>query len=102
MKRLLSSSFLAVVAALSLLSGCGGKSPANPGTPVPTPAPTPVPNAVRTVLVPSFGFVLNADVASFTNVDFPPVGMLDVTIDWEGQNQVNLYAVDSSCPGFAD
>ena len=99
MKTWLSCVLPALVVAF-LLPGCGGNSPAGPVS-----APSPSPSSageVRTVLIPSFGFLLNPNAASFTNVDFPPAGTLDVTIDWQGPSQINVYAVDSSCPGFAD
>jgi hypothetical protein len=38
--------------------------------------------------------------SSFTNVDFPPAGTLDVTINWPGDNNIDVYATDASCPGF--
>src|SRR5512134_1129106 len=101
MKRLPLLSLLALVFVAPFLGSCGGGE--SPGGPDPQPSSTPTPaNSVRSILIPNFGFVLAPDVASFQNIDFPPVGNIDVTIDWGGGSQVNLYVAESSCASFTD
>ena len=35
-------------------------------------------------------------------MDFPPTGTLDVTVDWGGSNNIDIYATESTCPSFTD
>ncbi|PYQ41795.1 MAG: hypothetical protein DMF77_14900, partial [Acidobacteria bacterium] len=69
---------LAVVAGavLASLSNCGGNKTSSTPTQVAT--PTPAPAAVHTDLGGT-NFTVRAGRSSFTNVDFPPAGTLDVT-----------------------
>lgn len=94
-------SVLALAAAAALLGSCGGGG-ANPSGPGPSPTPTPPANSVRTVLLSSVPFVLNPETVMFRNVDNPPVGMLDVTVDWPGGGDINLYVTSNSCANFND
>ena len=90
---------LAVVAGavLASLSNCGGNKTSSTPTQVAT--PTPAPAAVHTDLGGT-NFTVRAGRSSFTNVDFPPAGTLDVTTNWPGDDNIDVYATDASCPGF--
>ena len=90
---------LAVLAAavLTSLSDCGGNKTAAVPTPVTT--PTPAPQAVHTDLGTT-NFNVRAHGSTSFNVDFPPVGLLDVTATWPGSSDIAIYATDQSCPGF--
>jgi hypothetical protein len=86
-----------------LLASCGGggnNGPTDPNTPSPT--PTPVQNPVRTMLLSGVPFVLNPTTAMFRNVDNPPVGQLDVTLNWPGGGDLNLYVTPNSCANFQE
>jgi hypothetical protein len=62
--------------------------------------PTPTPQNVHTDLGAT-SFDVKAGRVLSTNVDFPPVGTLDVTVDWsDPSNSIQAYATDQSCPGF--
>jgi hypothetical protein len=91
---------LAAVAAAALLGSCGGGGGGNPNGPNPT--PTPPANQVRTVLMSGVPFILNPDTAMFRNIDNPPAGMLDITVNWPGSGDLNLYVTANSCANFAD
>jgi hypothetical protein len=82
---------------LGLMAACGGGG-SSPTTPATQPAAS---NPTRSVLVTK-NFSLNAGTATFQNVDLPPAGTLDATVDWNGNNDVNLYVTDNTCPGFVD
>ena len=84
-------------AALASFSNCGGNKTSSTPTPVAT--PTPAPQAVHTDLGGT-NFTVRAGRSSFTNVDFPPAGTLDVTANWPGNDNIDVYATDASCPGF--
>jgi len=92
-------SFPAVILLLALIPACGGggSSPTG-GTPITQP---PVNNPTRTVLVTK-NFSLQPGTATFQNVDLPPAGTLDATVDWTGSNDINLFVTDNTCPGFLD
>lgn len=83
----------------SLLASCGGdkSTPTGPG---PGPSPTPS-GSFHTVLIPTVGFVLNPGTAMFRNIDFPPAGTIDVTVDWQGTSDINVYATEQ-CVSFTD
>lgn len=88
-----------VVGCLALLSfsTCGGgKSGSNP---TPVPSPTPTPQAVRTDLGGT-NFNVRAGGSSAQNIDFPPVGTIDITADWGGSDNIDIFATDANCPGF--
>ena len=96
-------SVLALAAAAALFGSCGGggsNNPNGPGTPSPT--PTPPVNSVRTVLMTGVPFILNPDTVMFRNVDNPPVGTLDISVDWPGSGDLNLYVTANSCSNFSD
>jgi hypothetical protein len=80
---------------------CGGGSPTTP-QPTPTPAPTPTPTPVRTVLIAAEAWSLKADYWFPKNLDFPPAGTIDASIDWTGGSNVDIYAADSSCADVTD
>jgi hypothetical protein len=90
---------LAVVAGALFLcsSSCGGSKSGSAPTPVAS--ATPAPQAVRTDLGGT-NFNVRANGSSFANIDFPPVGTIDVTANWPGGDNIDLYATDASCPGF--
>lgn len=96
-------SVLAAGAAAFLLASCGGggSNPNNPN-PNPTATPTPVGSPTHTVLLSAVPFVLNPATAMFRNVDNPPVGQLDVTVNWGGSGDLNLYVTPNSCANFQD
>jgi hypothetical protein len=81
---------------LASFSNCGGKTSS---TPTQVATPTPAPQAVHTDLGGT-NFTVRAGRSSFTNVDFPPAGTLDVTTNWPGDDNIDVYATDASCPGF--
>jgi hypothetical protein len=89
---------LAVIAGafLASFSSCGGKTSS---TPTQVATPTPAPQAVHTDLGGT-NFTVRAGRSTFTNVDFPPTGTLDVTTNWPGDDNIDVYATDASCPGF--
>lgn len=91
---------LGAAAVAALLSGCGGDG-ATPTAPVASPTAPPA-NQVRTVLMSGVPFVLNAGTAMFRNVDNVPAGTLDVTVDWGGGGDLNLYVTPEACANFAD
>ena len=84
-------------AVLASFSSCGGNKTSSTPTQVAT--PTPAPAAVHTDLGGT-NFTVRAGRSSFTNVDFPPAGTLDVTTNWPGDSNIDVYATDASCPGF--
>jgi len=90
---------LAVMAGAVLVSfsNCGGGSK-TVSKPTQVATPTPVPK-VHTDLGGT-NFTVRGGRSSFTNVDFPPAGLLDVTANWPGDSNVDIYATDASCPGF--
>jgi hypothetical protein len=95
---------VAVMAAAAFLGSCGGGgddggNPNGPGNPPQNPPPA---NQVRTVLMAGVPFVLNPDTAMFRNIDNPPVGTLDIRVDWPGSGNINLYVTANSCSNFAD
>jgi hypothetical protein len=81
---------------LTSFSNCGGKTSSTPSQ---VATPTPAPQAVHTDLGGT-NFTVRAGRSSFTNVDFPPAGTLDVTTNWPGDDNIDVYATDASCPGF--
>ena len=85
-------------AVLASFSSCGGSSKA-PAAPVPVATATPAPATVHTDLGGT-NFNVRAGRSSFSNVDFPPAGTLDVTANWPGDSNIDIYATDASCPGF--
>src|SRR4051812_28203143 len=88
---------LAMIGTLVLSStNCGGKSS---GGPTPVATPTPPPQSIHTDLGGT-NFNVRPGRSNSTNVDFPPVGMLDVAADWPGDDNIQVYATDQSCPGF--
>jgi hypothetical protein len=84
-------------AVLASFSSCGGNKTSS--TPTQVAPPTPAPQAVHTDLGGT-NFTVRAGRSSFTNVDFPPAGTLDVTTNWPGDDNIDVYATDASCPGF--
>ncbi len=87
---------IALAVASSWLSACGGGDGGSTPNPV-TPAP---PTAQRVVLVDSAPFTLQPGAATYKNIDQPPAGTIDGTLDWNGSVDMNLYVTDNSCPGF--
>src|SRR5437762_3530955 len=85
-----------VAAAILSSSNCGGKGS---GSPTPVATPTPPPQSVHTDLGGT-NFNVRPGRSNSTNVDFPPVGMLDVSADWPGDDNIQIYATDQSCSGF--
>jgi hypothetical protein len=82
---------------IASFSNCGGSKTSSNPTPVAT--PTPAPQSVHTDLGGT-NFNVRPGRSNSTNVDFPPVGMLDVTADWPGDSNIQVYATDQSCAGF--
>jgi hypothetical protein len=87
---------LALVANAPWLAGCGGGGSSAPN---PVPPITP-PAANRVVLIDGAPFSLQPGTATFKNIDQPPAGTIDGTLDWTGGTDMNLYVTDNSCPGF--
>lgn len=85
--------------AAALFASCGGDG--GPSGPSGSPTPPPV-NQVRTVLMNNVPFVLNPDTAMFQNVDNTPAGTLDVTVNWPGSSNLNLYVTPESCANVAE
>jgi hypothetical protein len=54
------------------------------------------------VLQSNVPFVLNPGTVMFRNVDNPPVGTLDVSVNWPGGGDLNLYVTPDSCSSFSD
>jgi hypothetical protein len=78
---------------IATLATCGGGGPS-----APTASPSPV--QVRTVLG-NADFTLLAGRATFKAIDNPPIGMMDVTVDWANTaNRIDVYWTDGRCPGF--
>lgn len=75
---------------------CGGGSTPTQTTPAPVGGPT------RAVLISGQAFSLAPGTATFKNIDIPPEGTLDATVDWGGSNDINVYVTDNVCPGFLD
>ncbi len=88
---------LVAVAILASFSNCGGGKATSTPTQVAT--PTPAPQTVHTDLGAT-NFTVRAGRSSFANVDFPPAGTLEVTANWPGDSNIDIYATDASCPGF--
>lgn len=79
------------------LSHCGGGSPSTPTASPSTPA-----QQVRTV-ISNGTFTLGAGAATFKNIDNPPNGTIDATLEWgNASNPVDFFATDGRCPGFPD
>jgi len=89
-----------VVGVVSLLSSCGGgnSSPTGPATPSPTPTGSPV----RTVLIAAEGWSIPGSAWLARNLDYPPLGTVDLSVDWGGSDNVDIFAVDSSCANVVD
>jgi hypothetical protein len=98
MKRRAFASVIAGTVFFSLsFAGCGGSKSGS--TPTQVPVATPAPQAVRTDLGGT-NFNVRPNGSSFANIDFPPVGTIDVTADWPGGDNIDIFATDASCPGF--
>jgi hypothetical protein len=80
-------------AALAAACGGGDKPSTQPAQPT---------GSFRTALISGASFSLLPGSATYKNIDLPPSGMLDVTVDWAGTNDINVYVTDNVCPGFAD
>jgi hypothetical protein len=95
MKGTVLGRLVAVGLTIACLSTCGGGSPSTPTPGASTPA-----QQVRTV-IGNADFTLRAGSATFKAIDNPPIGMMDVTVDWgSASNQIDVYATDGRCPGF--
>ncbi len=81
---------------LAVACGGGSDGPTRPTTPAAVGGPT------RTVLVANAGFSLDPVTATYKNIDLPPEGSLDATVNWAGANDINVYVTDNVCPGFPD
>jgi hypothetical protein len=92
--RTLALLVLAVNAPWLASCGGGGSSAPNPVPPVTPPA------ATRVVLIDGAPFSLQPGTATFKNIDQPPPGTVDGTLDWNGGADMNLYVTDNSCAGF--
>jgi len=90
---------LALALLSSGLAGCGGGGGSSTPNPVTTPPPA---SATRIVLIEGASFSLQPGAATFKNIDLPPAGTIDGTLDWSGGADMNLYVTDNSCPGFTD
>jgi hypothetical protein len=93
--KIRSLGLLALGSSWLISCGGGGSSAPNPVPPTTTP-----PAAQRVVLIESAPFSLQPGTATFKNVDFPPAGTIDGTLNWNGGADMNLYVTDNSCPGF--
>jgi hypothetical protein len=91
----------AVALVLLFLPSCGGggSSPTSPGQPSAGPSSS---TGFRSVLISDLTFSLQPGAATYKNVDLPPVGTLDATIDWAGNNDIKVYVTDNTCTGFND
>ena len=87
--------WLILAASSSLLAGCGGGS--SSPNPVPSAAP---PGATRVVILDNASFTLQPGTATYKNIDQPPAGTIDGTLDWSGGADMNLYVTDNTCAGF--
>ena len=77
------------------LATCGGGGPSTP-----TVTPSATPQQVHTILG-NADFTLRAGSATFKAIDNPPIGMMDVTVDWgNSANRIDVYWADGRCPGF--
>ena len=77
------------------LATCGGGGPSTP-----TVTPSAAPQQVHTILG-NADFTLRAGSATFKAIDNPPIGMMDVTVDWgNSANRIDVYWADGRCPGF--
>jgi hypothetical protein len=97
-------SVAALVAVAVVFGNCGGGGDGgggNPNGPGPQPTPTPV-NTVHTVLMQGVPFILNPGTAMFRNIDNPPVGNVDITVNWPGSGDLNLFVTPNTCANFAD
>lgn len=54
------------------------------------------------MLIAAERWSLPADYWFPKNLDFPPVGTIDASIDWTRGSNVDIYAADSSCANPAD
>ena len=83
---------------MAALPSCGGKG--SPTTPTPsTPTPT---QTVRTV-ISTGNFTIRAGTATFKNIDGPPNGTIDATVEWSDPgNPIDLFVTDGRCTGFTD
>jgi hypothetical protein len=81
---------------LGLAACTGSDGPSQPTTPTGPGGPT------RTVLVDGAAFALDPGTATYKNIDLPPEGTLDATVNWAGPNDINVYVTDNVCPGFPD
>jgi hypothetical protein len=96
-------SAVALFTGAALLASCGGDTPTGPGGGGGTPSPSPSTGTqVRTVLQANVPFVLNPGTAMFRNIDNPPAGTLDVSVNWPGGGDLNLYVTPDSCANFGD
>jgi hypothetical protein len=86
---------LALGATSSWLLSCGGG-----GSSAPDPVAATPPPAQRIVLIDGAPFSLQPGTATFKNLDFPPAGTIDGTLDWNGGADMNLYVTDNTCAGF--
>lgn len=94
-----------ILAAAFLLGSCGGgDNPGGPTNPGGNPSPSPGSGGppTRTVLMSNVAFVLNPDTVMFRNIDNPPAGTLDVSVNWPGGGDLNLYVTPDSCSSFSD
>src|SRR5207247_1691896 len=76
MKGIVLGRLVAVAFTIACLSTCGGGSPSTPTPGASTPA-----QQVRTV-IGNADFTLRAGSATFKAIDNPPIGMMDVTVEW--------------------
>ena len=71
---------LALALTASLLASCGGGGSSTPN-PVTQPPPA---TATRIMLIEGAPFSLQPNTATFRNIDQPPAGTIDGTLDWNG------------------
>jgi hypothetical protein len=86
---------LALAGVSSWLAACGGG-----GASTPNPVATPPPAAQRVVLIDGATFSLQPGTATYKNIDQPPAGTIDGTLDWNGGADMDLYVTDNVCAGF--